>query len=102
MKKKELCKADLTKELSEKIWFFKIAEGGAMGEPGGITFITNDGTMYSFNYIYADTTYEDVIAFLNEYKLDTWVHNKTIQKACESYAIPKERKVYLKKFKIET
>lgn len=63
MKKKELCKADLTKELSEKIWFFKIAEGGAMGEPGGITFITNDGTMYAFNYIYADTTYEDVIVF---------------------------------------
>ena len=63
MKKKELCKADLTKDLSEKIWFFKIAEGGAMGEPGGITFITNDGTMYAFNYIYADTTYEDAIAF---------------------------------------
>ena len=63
MKRKELCKADLTKELSEKICFFKIAEGGAMGEPGGITFITNDGTMYAFNYIYADTTYENVKAF---------------------------------------
>lgn len=63
MKKKELCKADLTKELSEKIWFFKIAEGGAMGSPGDVTFITNDGTVYGFNYIYADMTFDDVRAF---------------------------------------
>lgn len=34
-----------------------------MGEPGGVTFITNDGTMYEFNYIYEDTTYEDVKEF---------------------------------------
>ena len=45
--------------------------------------------------------YEDVIAFLTDYKLETWVHNKTIGKACESYAIPTERKNYLKKFKIK-
>lgn len=63
MKRKELCKADLTKELSEKIWFFKIAEGGAMGSPGDVTFITNDGTVYGFNYIYADTTFDDVREF---------------------------------------
>lgn len=66
MKRKELCKADLTKELSEKIWFFKIAEGGAMGSPGDITFITNDGTVYGFNYIYADTTFDDVREFFPE------------------------------------
>ena len=63
MKRSELCKADLTKELSEKIYFFKIAEGGAMGSPGDITFITKDGGMYGFNYIYADTTFDDVRAF---------------------------------------
>lgn len=63
MKRTELCKADLTKELSEKIYFFKIAEGGAMGSPGDITFITKDGGMYGFNYIYADTTFDDVRAF---------------------------------------
>ena len=63
MKRKELCKAGLTKELSEKIWFFKIEEGGAMGSPGDVTFITNDGTVYGFNYIYADTTFDDVRAF---------------------------------------
>lgn len=30
----KLTKADLSKELGEKILFFHIAEGGAMGEPG--------------------------------------------------------------------
>lgn len=63
MKKIELAKQDLTKELSEKIWFFQIAEGGAMGSPGGITFITKDGGMYAFNYIYGDITFDDVKAF---------------------------------------
>ena len=63
MKKIELAKQDLTKELSEKIWFFQIAEGGAMGSPGGVTFITKDGTMYAFNYIYGDITFDDVKAF---------------------------------------
>ena len=63
MKRTELCKADLTKELSEKIYFLKIAEGGAMGSPGDITFITKDGGMYGFNYIYADITFDDVRAF---------------------------------------
>ena len=63
MKKIELAKQDLTKELSEKIWFFQIAESGAMGSPGGITFITKDGTMYAFSYIYGDITFDDVKAF---------------------------------------
>ena len=63
MKKIELAKKDLTKELSEKIWFFMLAEGGAMGEPGGVKFITNDGQAYSFNYIYGDIAIEDVKEF---------------------------------------
>lgn len=63
MKKIELAKKDLTKELSEKIWFFMLAEGGAMGEPGGVKFITSDGKGYSFNYIYSDITIEDVKEF---------------------------------------
>ena len=63
MKKIQLGKKDLTKELSEKVLFFKLAEGGAMGEPGGVTFITNDGKAYSFNYIYGDITIDDVKSF---------------------------------------
>ena len=37
--------------------------------------------------------------YLTENKLDEWVHNKTIQKAVESYRITPEQKEYLKKLK---
>ena len=33
--------------------------------------------------------------------LDTWVHNKAIQKARESYRVPKEKKDYLNSLKIK-
>lgn len=32
-------------------------------------------------------------------KLDVWIHNKAIQKACESYSISQENKSFLKKLK---
>ena len=34
-------------------------------------------------------------------KLSPWVHNKTIQKICESFRISNEDKAYLKTFKIK-
>ena len=40
--------------------------------------------------------YDAVIPYLAERRLDVWTHNKTIQKAVESYRIPDERKAYLK------
>ena len=40
--------------------------------------------------------YDAVIPWLEERRLDVWTHNKTIQKAVESYRIPDERKGYLK------
>ena len=43
--------------------------------------------------------YDKVIPFIEESKLDTWTHNKTIQKAVESYRITTEQKVYLKSLK---
>ncbi len=45
--------------------------------------------------------YEDTIEYLENNKLDTWVHNKTIQKAIESYRITNEQKDYLKSLKIK-
>ena len=45
--------------------------------------------------------YNAVLCYLTEYKLDKWVHNKTIQKAVESNRIPKEIKEYLKTLKIK-
>lgn len=42
----------------------------------------------------------DTVVYLEENKLDVWVHNKTIQKACESYRITPEKKKYLKTLKV--
>lgn len=44
--------------------------------------------------------WEATIKYIEENKLGTWVHNKTIQKAVESYRINDEQKVFLKKLKI--
>lgn len=45
--------------------------------------------------------WKDTILYLENYKLDSWVHNKTIQKAIESYRITPEKKEYLKSLKIK-
>lgn len=42
-----------------------------------------------------------VIPYLEQKEMEPWVHNKTIQKARESYRITDEQKDYLKKLKIE-
>lgn len=39
------------------------------------------------------------IPYIENRKLDQWVHKKTIQKACESYRITAEQKEYLKTLK---
>lgn len=41
------------------------------------------------------------IKYLEENKLDKWTHNKTIQKAIESYRITKEQKEYLRQLRIQ-
>lgn len=43
--------------------------------------------------------YDTVISYIEEHKLDVWVHNKTIQKAIESYRISDEQKKYLRTLK---
>ncbi len=42
-----------------------------------------------------------VIPYIEEQKFDKWVHNKSIQKAIESYRITPEQKAYLKRLKIK-
>lgn len=44
--------------------------------------------------------YDFAIKYIEEKKLSLWVHNKTIQKAVESYRINDEQKIYLKSLKI--
>ncbi len=44
--------------------------------------------------------YEETLPYLENKALDTWTHNKTIQKAVESFRISKEHKEYLRTLKI--
>ena len=44
--------------------------------------------------------YDAALSYLEGRRLDPWTHNKTIQKAAESYRIPEERKAYLKSLRI--
>ena len=45
--------------------------------------------------------YDTILPFIEGKKLDTWTHNKAIQKAVESYRITPEQKGYLKTLKIK-
>lgn len=45
--------------------------------------------------------YDVTIKYIEDRKLDTWVHNKTIQKAIESYRITEKQKEYLRSLKIK-
>lgn len=43
---------------------------------------------------------EDALPWLTERRLDVWTHNKTIQKAVESFRVPAERKQQLRELRI--
>ena len=45
--------------------------------------------------------YNSIIPYLEQNKLDVWIHNKTIQKAIESNRITPEIKIYLRTLKIK-
>lgn len=45
--------------------------------------------------------YESVVPYIEKQRLDTWTHNKTIQKSVESYRITPEQKEYLKSLKVK-
>jgi len=44
--------------------------------------------------------YDSILPYIESKKLSAWVHNKTIQKAVESYRIPATKKEYLKSLRI--
>lgn len=46
----KLNKNDLSKELFDNIAFIKVAQCGAMGEPGVIKFLKSNGQWYEINY----------------------------------------------------
>ncbi len=43
--------------------------------------------------------YDETLVYLEERRLQPWIHNKTIQKAIESYRVSKERKEHLRKLR---
>ena len=45
--------------------------------------------------------YDATLPFIEKRMLDPWTHNKTIQKAVESYRITDEQKEYLKRLKVK-
>ena len=45
--------------------------------------------------------YDAVVPYIEDRKLSPWVHNKTIQKAVESYRITDEQKEYLRSLRIK-
>lgn len=45
--------------------------------------------------------YDDALEVLNDGRLDTWTHNKAIQKAIESRRIPGKQKEYLRNLKMK-
>ena len=45
--------------------------------------------------------YDSTLPLVESKRLDKWVHNKSIQKACESYQIDKSKKNYLRSLKIK-
>ena len=44
--------------------------------------------------------WDQVLPFIEQHKLDTWTHNKAIQKALESFRVSDEHKEYLRTLKV--
>lgn len=44
--------------------------------------------------------YDHAVKYIDQRRLEPWVHNKTIQKAIESFRITDEQKIYLQKLKV--
>lgn len=44
--------------------------------------------------------YDEVLPYIEQKRLDRWTHNKTIQKAAESFRISDEQKQYLRTLKV--
>ena len=45
--------------------------------------------------------YDAALPYLTEHRLDAWTHNKTVQKAVESYRIDKDKKEFLRSLRIK-
>ena len=76
-----------------------------LGNPGKVAAIRSEEYYVNMARAWYFATalakkYDQVLPFLEEQKMDVWTHNKTIQKAIESYRITPEQKEYLRILKI--
>ena len=46
--------------------------------------------------------YDAAISYIESHKLEPWTHNKSIQKAVESFRVSDEKKAYLKTFRVKS
>ena len=53
---KDVTPKDVTKKLFNRAQFFHYAGGGAMGDPGAVVIVTDDGKTYYGNYVYGKIT----------------------------------------------
>lgn len=77
----ELSNRELNKKTFKDIMFFSLAEGGAMGEPGGIVFYNKEGKTYHFNYVYGDADMgkvENLFPVLSECRFGMFGINSTV------------------------
>ena len=58
----KLKKATLSTVPFDKVRYFSVAEGGAMGSPGEVMMVTSEREVYSANYCYGDISYGDLVA----------------------------------------
>lgn len=56
----ELSNRELNIKTFHNVMFFSLAEGGAMGESGGVFFFDKFGQPYHFNYVFGDVDMEKV------------------------------------------
>ena len=61
-------KTEFANDILEDVMFFKIAEGGAMGESGGVIWVRSNGESYHLNYCYGNISMADLMKAFNPLK----------------------------------
>ena len=89
----ELCNRDLKKSIFNDIMFFSLAEGGAMGEPGGVFFFDKKGQTYHFNYVFGDADMGKQLSVGKQLSgtggnSGRRAENKRIKKSCSGSHLP--------------
>ncbi|WP_036611137.1 DNA alkylation repair protein [Oribacterium sp. P6A1] len=79
---------------------FDVSYAGLVAEIRSEEYYVNMMTAWYFATALAKQ-YDDILPFIENNRLDAWTHNKTIQKAVESYRITEEQKIYLKSLKVK-